>query len=123
MCAIVLATGWVEALVGVQLTHSMSLRCLNCMHALLHTAALCICWHLRQAVQSKDHCVQFYKNTGTIGLRRKSGDKVQWLSFGASKGWSEEDLRAKADVLFGKMNDGATEDEIVAYVREQGWKK
>lgn len=75
-----------------------------------------------QAVTSEDHGVQWYKNAGVIGLRHKKGEKKQWISWGRGKGWSEKACRKKADEMLKKLNDGATEAEVIAWVETRKWK-
>ena len=80
-----------------------------------------VCNHL-QAVTSEVHLVQWYKKDSVIGLRHKKGEKKQWISFGRGKGWSEKACRKKADELLKKLNDGATEEEVSAWVKTHKWK-
>jgi hypothetical protein len=57
--------------------------------------------------------VNYYKNTNSIGMKRKWGAKAQAFSFGGLKcTLSEKSLRGFADDVMRKLDRGMSEKEV-----------
>ena len=71
-----------------------------------------------QAYRSEKYCVLLYKDAGPwIGIRIKGGKQV--FSFGRGSGKSEKELRALADRVLKRLDDGESEDAAKAWARGQ----
>jgi hypothetical protein len=70
-----------------------------------------------QAVVGKEHNIMYYKRTNLIGIRAKAAPKPQVMSFGGKHCHQDEKgLRALADRVLQKLNDGESVAEAKAWV-------
>ena len=73
-----------------------------------------------QEYTSKNYSVLYYRNTCSIGLRRKTGGKEQIYSFGGKKyKRAEKVLRGFADECLRKLDAGVSEGEVKRWADSQ----
>ena len=73
----------------------------------------------KQAYISKRWQVLWYKNAGTIGIRRKFGDKAQTISFGGKHCLATEaTMRSHGDDCLRKLDNGEKEAEVEKWAKE-----
>ena len=61
----------------------------------------------------------WYKNTHSVGVRRKFDDKKQIIYFGARSALTQEVLLEMGDECVKKLNGGMTEADVKAWAIEQ----
>ena len=62
----------------------------------------------------------WYKNTHSVGIRQKFGEKKQIFSFGGRTSTkSKEDLISLGDECVRKLNGGMSEGEVKSWAQEQ----
>jgi hypothetical protein len=59
----------------------------------------------------------YYKNNDSIGIKKKGAGQV--FSFGAGKKLGEKRLRAWADDVLKKLDDGTDEKDVKAWIHER----
>jgi hypothetical protein len=78
--------------------------------------SVCVC--ALQAYTSVNFAILWYKKDNAIGLRRKTGDKKQFMSF-RSKTCSEEGMRKIADDCLRKLDAGTAVDVVKEWAGRQ----
>jgi hypothetical protein len=69
--------------------------------------------------KSKKYAVMWYKNSKSIGIRKKFGDCKQIWSFGGSRcGLSQEQQRGFAEMCLKKLDGGMSESSVKTWVDE-----
>ena len=68
-----------------------------------------------EAYQSEKYKVMLYKDPFEIGIRKSKG--IQVFSFGRKSGLGEKDLRAWADKVLKKLDEGMSEGETMLWIR------
>ena len=69
--------------------------------------------------RSKRYGILYYKNSNSIGMRRKFGGGEQCFSFGGKRcGLTEEVLRSFASDALQKLENGMSEAEVKAWSHE-----
>ena len=72
-----------------------------------------------QDYKGKKYRYEWYKRTGSVGIKQKFGEKVQIWSFGSKSGMSEENLRKMAVECVKKLDAGKKPDDVRTWVLAQ----
>jgi len=66
---------------------------------------------------SEKYCVNYYKNSNSIGIKRKPPKKGQAFSFGGRRcTLNESSLRGFGDDVMKKLDAGQTENNVLEWV-------
>jgi len=81
------------------------------------------CTRPQDLYKSKNYNTLYYKQNGSIGIRRKhvAGEPIgkQLFSFGASSGWTERRIRKLAARVLRKLDDGESTEIVCAWAQGQ----